>query len=251
MARRRSAIAPVSKDLSRIVGIKKGSSVFFFAGCYGSWAEALARDGIKVTYSDVSANMVQGVKGRAKEVIARYRVFEASQWPRRPEKYDWSVSFEPIPIKSTGLPLALMRSLLNKKGAKLIYSTLFIGDSRIAFNLAKRIAELYGASCRVKRARVRDFRNGQKRGIRIITLKTNERARRKAWVDVQVLKAVRSKRKERGERKLTFEELLQSERIKRLGISEEELVESLNRLEALISSSKLEKHFLAEVKSEK
>ena len=228
-------IAPQSKGLSKKLGIERGSQILFFAGCFGDWANALARDGIRVVYSDASPDMVRGIKESEKgKKFESARVFEASQWPRKPNDYDWSVSFEPLPIVDSGLTLGLMRSLLNRKGGKVVYGENSQGAISLTLEAMKKISKLYGATHGKKEVMVRDVR-GWKEKVIVLTLKTNENARRKAWIDIQVLKAVRSGRKLREERELTLEELLKSERIKRLRISKEELVESLNRLEVLAS----------------
>ncbi len=241
-SRRYQAIVPMSKGLSKILGIERGSRILFFAGCYGDWADALARDGNHVIYSDVSRNMVREVnKPHYFRQFEEARVLEASQWPRKPKRYDWSVSFEPVPLVDKGLPLAVMRSLLNRKGVKLIFGSSYLGTLEIVHKLMREIAYIYGAKCRKKSTWVRDIYEGRRKVI-VLTLVTNEEARRKAWIDVQVLKAVRSKRKQNESPRWMLEDLLGSERIKRLGISREELIESLNRLEKIAS-------YIAEVSS--
>lgn len=233
----KQALVPKSKGLSKKLGIAKGSRILFFAGCYGDWANALARDGNRVVYSDVSADMVRGIRSSVKGAsFERTRVLEASQWPRRPNEYDWSVSFEPIPLQDEALHLVLMRSLLNKKGAKIIYSRAYLFEIKnYIYKVAKGIAKLYGARSRKKSVEIENIGNRGKRieRVTVITLETNEQARRKAWIDMQVLKAVRSERDKKRSKKIKLNDLLKNERIKRLKLSKEELTESLRRLEAL------------------
>ena len=187
-------IAPKSKGLSKKLGIKRGSRILVLAGCFGDWADALARDGNRVVYSDVSADMVRGIKESEKgKKFESVRVFEASQWPRKSMRYDWSFSFEPIPIPYRGLHLALMRSLLNRKGAKLVYGELFYDGAQKTGKDVEEIARLYGARYVKQVVKIEDVRGGEHE-ITVFTLKTNEEARRKAWIDVQVLKEVRRKR---------------------------------------------------------
>ncbi len=230
-------IAPASKRISKILGLKKNSRVLFISGCYGDWTKALSQNGLRVTYSDVSKSMADGVK-RLKGKIEKYRVFEGSQWPRKPGKYDWSVSFEPVALEGVSLQLTMMRSLLNTMGAKLIYSTGVPERAEVSRSVGKKIANLYSASCKMKKKHVFDSVRRRRRAIYVITLRTNEEARRKAWIDLQVLKTVRSKRKPKKRKEFTVRELLSTERIKRLGISKEELMESLDRLAALADLSR-------------
>ncbi len=233
------AVCPSSKNLSNSLGIERGSKILFLAGCYGDWAKALAEDKNQVTYSDVSMEMVKGIKQSSKgKKLKATRILEASQWPRKPNKYDWSISFEPLPLFNQ-LPLMLMRSLLNQKGAKIIYGGLVgnVGNLRKYYiegtmRITKRIAELYNASYEKSASLVSSLRWDEMEKITIITLKTSKEARRKAWIDIQVLKAIRPKRKQKKQT-ITIDSLLKSERIKRLKISKKELIESLNRLDTL------------------
>lgn len=228
----RQRIVPVSKGLSEKLGIEKNSKIHFFAGGYGNWAKALARDN-KVRYSDASRKLVKNLKKYTKaKGLQSIRTLEGSQWPRKRKKFDWSISFEPIPMTGAPLTLALSRSLLNNKGAKLIYGEYpaITPYYNKALKTARQVEKAYGAECTEKK----NIKNIDERArkIDIITLLTNEKARKKAWVDLQILKATRAKHGEKP-KKATVKELFQSRRVQKLGLTKKQVIQSLKRLEKL------------------
>ncbi len=232
----RQSIVPKAERLSKAIGIRKGSRVLFFAGCYGDWPLALSKENV-VTYSDASPEMVkfQREKGREKNFDG-IRVLEASQWPRTLKKYDWSISFEPVPVHKPAFALTSLRSLLNRKGAKIVFVKDYFLETQVrtsaVFDAIKRV---YGCAWSKSRSTIEDI-HGKKQLLTVYTLLTNEKAREKAWLDIQVMKALRPRA--RKARIKSVGELLKTERVKRLGLSRRQLIESLNRLQGLAEAVK-------------
>lgn len=183
-------VVPKDRELLKKIGIKKDSKVLFFAGGAGDWAKALSEKGCQVTYTDVSPSMVQIAKKKfGNKGIKRFRKRDALLHPRRKKVYDWSVSFEPVPLWRKSLPITLVRSLLNNKGAKII-STPGYGF----YKIMKSISRIYKVDLESKTRRriwtkkaLSGLRNPQ---IEVFTLRTNEQARKKTELDLKVLNAV-------------------------------------------------------------
>ncbi len=229
----RQTTVPKAERLSKAIGIRKGSRVLFFAGCYGDWPLALSKENI-VTYADASPEMakLQREKGRGKN-FEGIRILEASQWPRTPKKYDWSISYEPVPLHKPVLALAGLRSLLNNRGAKIIFvGNYFLETQDRTRTVFDAIKSVYGCEWSRSRPTIEDI-HGKKQNLTVYTLLTNENARKKAWVDIQVMKALRAGKAKETSRNRSVGALLKTERVKRLGLGYKQLVESLQRLQKL------------------
>ncbi len=130
---------PDDPDLLKKLGINVGESVFGFAGFVGDWLAALMELGANVTYTDIDARIVEWVKQN--RPFNNPRIASPLMQPALPNQYDWSFSFEPVPLDPSVWPLVLLRSLLNKKGMMWVTS---MGDTDGSTWQLKEFANIYG-----------------------------------------------------------------------------------------------------------
>jgi hypothetical protein len=182
------------RDLLRKLGIDKGDRVLFIAGYYGDWANSIAKAGAKTTYSELSKNLVDyarrkfgGNKNIEKFISANY-----VDVPKKEGEFDWTVTFESIGI-NTGLPLAAVRSLRNRKGFKIIHYPR-IKKPLEKYSNYREISRAYGA--RFERRSV--FIKGTDQNLHplrrshlVTTITTNDRARRMSKEDLSSLRSGR------------------------------------------------------------
>ncbi|MFH0714566.1 MAG: hypothetical protein V1847_01410 [Candidatus Diapherotrites archaeon] len=197
------AFVPNPHNLRESIGMDKNDSIVMFAGCYGDWANALAKEG-KVDYSDVSPSMANFVRFEKRGNIQRIKVAPAEAVPQSVHFYDWSFSFEPFPLHDGSLKFALARSLLNRKGGKLIYQKISPDTANKVSRQMSKIARLYGATF-VRGIRpvlaAEGFENVYREQMKkipetvqeswdmeIFTLQTNAAARAKVGQDLKVLR---------------------------------------------------------------
>jgi hypothetical protein len=216
---------PIDPNLSNKLGLRKKDKILYFAGCYGDWAKAIAHQ-TELTYTDATKSVLEYAKERNKEGIKKFKLITAEMVPQRPMIYDWSVSYEPIPLvmKDT-LKFSLTRSLLNKKGAKIIYSPFFEIERSDALKQIEKVSRIYSTQLDIKKINVntnsKHWTNTSTL-INIITLRTNPIARRKAFLDLRILNAVDR------EKSLTITQLS-----KRFQVNPLEVIASIKRLEQL------------------
>ncbi|MFH1235262.1 MAG: hypothetical protein V1493_06635 [Candidatus Diapherotrites archaeon] len=230
---RTQLIIPKAQGLSEAIGINPGSKIHYFAGFTGDWARALALKN-EVYYSDASPATVEWQRGVKSAGYKSVKLRDAAMFPDRKRAFRWSVSFEPIPLRDEQLALALTRSLLNEKGAKIVYGRGPLKWSLPDYAVAKEIAEIYGGSAGIETKKIGTFsRNGKirERRVDIITLETNDASREMAWLDLQVLKAVT--RSIKAGRLPSVDELVQNSGVKKLGLGRQQLWRSLERLERI------------------
>ncbi|MEM0360190.1 MAG: class I SAM-dependent methyltransferase [Candidatus Diapherotrites archaeon] len=229
----RQSIVPRDPMLLQKLGIEKNARVLVFAGCHGNWARALSENS-RVTFTDVSKGMVEKAK-RKNPKIESFKVREASLQPRRTGIYDWSFSFEPIPLHDGALQLALVRSLLNRFGAKIVRGG--IETNSLIDSALREIAKIYRAPLDEKKCRIKtayeletyglgpeEKRFAGESTIVVFTLHSNPQAREKAWQDLRVLNALEKEKSEN---------LNVSVIAKRLGIPKRKALESIARLERI------------------
>jgi hypothetical protein len=103
--------------LAEQIGLKAGSHVLFVAGHRGTWALALAKSGMKLTYSDASEELTEFAQVSVTHPnIIGYRQASYLLVPNVLEQYDWTVTFEAVGPRA----FILFRSLLNRRGGKFI-----------------------------------------------------------------------------------------------------------------------------------
>src|SRR3990172_10750667 len=92
---------PKDDKLLLKIGIQPDSKVLVIAGYYGEWANAFARAGCKVDYSELSPEIVNFAKkkyGQNKN-IKKWLAKNYVEVPENSEEYDWTISFEPTGSK--------------------------------------------------------------------------------------------------------------------------------------------------------
>ncbi len=223
--------APAFKDLIKNIGIKKGDKVLAIAGYYADWASVIARAGAKVDYSDISRSMVNYARKKYGKLFKRYICSNYELIPLSPNEYDWTFTYEACGGAS-GLPIAYLRSLMNRKGGILVIFFNKKHEKRMGTKpknyskIVRGLARIYPVRYKIKEINIKG-----KRKIRsfagilpfiIYTLKTNNCARIMAKQDLDVLERIKDKRK------------VSLKRIsKELNIKEKKIKGSLKRIEKL------------------
>ncbi|MBI4143314.1 hypothetical protein HY487_00355 [Candidatus Woesearchaeota archaeon] len=137
------ASRPLDKDLLAKIGLHPSEKIFFYAGYHGDWASSIGALGCDVTYSDISPGLVEMMRHdpRSRHFSSTV-IADGSTHPKEHSLYDWSVTFEPVPmVTHRTFYDSLVRALLNNKGGKLIFRS----DKRdIYFKSMAMIAERYG-----------------------------------------------------------------------------------------------------------
>ncbi|MBU1252370.1 MAG: class I SAM-dependent methyltransferase [Nanoarchaeota archaeon] len=188
--------APEDKMLLKKLGIKKGEKVLAVAGYYASWASEIARLGAKVDYSDISKEMVAWSKKEYGKLFKKYICSNYELVPKKQNEYDWTFTFEACGGGS-GLPIAFLRSLLNKKGGILVYSFRYgkskanMGNKpRTYLQIVKTLSKIYKTKCEIKNFNIKSHRFEKPTMMikhRIHTIKTNKKARELAKSDLLAL----------------------------------------------------------------
>jgi len=193
---RQQSSAPEDSNLLRKLGIKKREKVLAIAGYYASWASEIARLGAKVDYSDISSSMVKWAKRKYGKLFGKYLCSNYELIPKNTNEYDWTFTFEACGGGS-GLPIAYLRSLLNKKGGILVLHMRY-GEARKKMGgkprtyplIIKTLSKVYGAKYKIKGIKIRSHRFNKPMKMishKIFIVKTNEKARNLAKQDLDAL----------------------------------------------------------------
>jgi len=224
-AARGGAQSLVPKDplLSKKLGLAKKEKILVIAGYYGDWARALS-ESCEVRYTDLGKEMA-AFAGRKKAKVRSFTARPAELLVRKPMLYDWSFLFEPYPLVAGSLCLVLARSLLNKKGCKILERSNL--DPTFYAQVTK-VARLYNAKSKFEQIRLTGLVNKSKIEcpVAMFTLSTNNEARKKAMLDMGLLRELNLAAKNR-------KQLQSGQLCKKLGISQGELEESSQRLHAI------------------
>jgi hypothetical protein len=228
---------PTDKKLLNKIGLKRNDKILVIAGYYGDWAKALAKAGVIVHYSDVSVSLLNWCKKNLKEKnIKKYILSDYALIPSKKLEYDWTFSFEPIGANQ-GLPIAMLRSLLNRKGGKLVVYPRIVEEefnrhlkssrklTRIIRNLSKIYKARYQISKKLIRGKAQKGEELVKKHV-IVTMFTNDSARKKAEIDLKVL------------------DLIKKRKLKSSEISKE-IIQSLKRIDKL--TKVIDKSFVKKV----
>jgi len=186
---------PQDKRLLEKLGIKRGERVLAIAGYYASWASQLAKNKADVDYSDISKSMVNYAKTKYKNLFGKYICSNYELIPEKENQYDWTFTFEACG-GAQGLPIAYLRSLLNKKGGIMVLYFNFDKPEHMGGKwktypmIVKKLSEIYGTRYKVKKIRISGHKKGCKNSSlvhRIYIIYTNERARKLVKIDLENL----------------------------------------------------------------
>lgn len=188
--------SPEDTNLLKKLGIKRGDKVLAIAGYYASWASEIAKHGVKVDYSDISKSLVNWSKKKYSKLFKKYICSGYELIPKNQKEYDWTFTFEACGGGS-GLPIAYLRSLLNKKGGILIYHLRYgkakekMGGKPKSYPLiVKTLSKVYGADYEIKKIKVRSHKFEKPTKMiahKIHVIKTNDKARELACQDLKAL----------------------------------------------------------------
>jgi len=150
------SVVPCDWSLHEKMGLRPGAKVLFFAGGAGNWADALAKGGVEVHYSDASKPMVEHArKSFAGGGIKSFSRADAMAWPQKQVRYDRFVSFEPIPLQSASLPVAMLRAIAYSGGMTVAYGDVHAHKGEdLLNNVMRRFNSVYGAPVRVEEKRI-------------------------------------------------------------------------------------------------
>jgi hypothetical protein len=189
------ATTPEDPKILDKLGIKKGEKVLAIAGYYANWASFLAKKGAKVDYNDISKSMVKYVKKNVKVKFGKYVCSNYELIPKIEKEYDWTFTFEACG-GSQGLPIAYLRSLLNKKGGILVLFYEKGGHMGSKWKryptIIKTLATIYHAKFEIKELDIIGHRKGRQTSSlphRIYVLRTNDQSREMAKEDLKALRA--------------------------------------------------------------
>ena len=186
---------PKDPNILNKLGIKKGEKVLAIAGYYGDWDYALEKNGAKVDFSDVSKSIVNWVKKQKDRKFKRYIVSSYELIPKKEKEYDWSFTYEACG-GGQGLPIAYLRSLLNKKGGILVLLIRLDEPEKMGSKLKRyslivnQLAKAYGGKAIVIKKRIKAYRENKPimNHIYIVhKILTNDKARELAKRDIEFL----------------------------------------------------------------
>ena len=192
------SVDPEDKGLLAKLGVKKKEKVLAIAGYYASWASKLAKSGADMDYSDISRSLVNWSRKKYGRLFRKYICSNYELIPKIADEYDWTFTFEACGGGS-GLPIAYLRSLLNKKGGILVYSIRYgeakknMGDKPRTYPLiAKTLSKVYGSEYKIKRVKIRGHRFEKPTEMithMIYIIRTNKKAKELAQDDLDALES--------------------------------------------------------------
>lgn len=186
---------PNGKLILKKLGLKPKEKILSIASNHGNWAKAIQDSGCIVDYNDYSRFFIDYVKKRMK--FNKFIQGSFTDIPSQIMKYDWSFSYEPVEGRKS-LPLAMVRSLLNKKGGIVMYyNRLQSGKAKNFPKMVKIVAETYQIDYEAKSEDISAvYFDGKKakNKFKIFILKTNALARKKAKKDLYVLECLAKKK---------------------------------------------------------
>lgn len=178
-------------EIHEKLGIERGSNVLFFAGAYGDWAHQLAQT-TDVHYTDISPKMVAYARRRFEgKGIDKFSAVDAVKWPAH-EKYDYLVSFEPVPIRERILVTAL-RALAYTRGMRVAYGFFYHVQDRELAGYAKALGQ-YGARAEIRPVEIvstHGHYSGEKprtNTFHVFQVDSNETAKKRAKMDLAVIR---------------------------------------------------------------
>lgn len=186
---------PNDRLILKKLGMKPKEKVISLASNHGNWAKAIQDGGCSVDYNDYSRFFINYVKKRMK--FNKFIQGSFTDIPSKTMQYDWSFSYEPVEGRKS-LPLAMVRSLLNKKGGIVMYyNRLQTGKAKNFPRMIKAIAEVYKIKYEVRSENIDAVYFGGRKArnkFKIFILKTNVVAREKAKRDLFVLESLAKKK---------------------------------------------------------
>jgi len=234
------ATNPLDDNLLKKLGINKKDKILGIACYYGNWVSKLKQLGCYVVYSDISKSIVKYARKNIEIKFDKYICSNYELIPKKEKEYDWTFTFEACGSKQ-GLPIAYLRSLLNKKGGilGLYYKRGRMGNKHKTYpKIVKRLSKIYNVNYQIKKIKIKASRKQKYNGnlLHIIyILKTNDSARKKSKLDLRVLDKFKNKKIINLEKETN-----------KLKIKKKEFLESLKRLSKV--TSLLDKKFVKEVK---
>ena len=235
---------PSDKALIAKLGIEKSDRVYSYASWAGDWAKALASqlgcENVKVT--DISTEVKEALMYKLSDELSDGIEIDTANAVLSPDaeeaaKFDWTFSYDPVPMGLEGLVPILMRGLLTKKGSIVVYQSLlkFLEPMGDADTVMSRLSEIYKTTKSLERRSIRVVQNREFSlgaahedvEFDVLTIHTNRRVRDEVKVDLAVLEALDNQTIADGE-PVSVHSLTQ-----KLNLSLDEITDSLNRLDEM------------------
>ncbi len=221
---------PEDEKLLSKIGLKKKEKVLAVAGYYGSWASQIALAGARVDYSDISKEIVDYSRKTWGKLFGEYIKSNYELIPSKKKEYDWTFTYEACGGNS-GLPLAYLRSLLNKKGGIMVLHLNKKHPHKMGSKpknyplIVKTLGGIYNVTSKIKRIMIEGHKKNKKNkrlAFMVYAIHTNNAARDKVYFDLKVLDMI--------DKKKTVH--LDTD-AKKLKVSSKRLEESVKRLNGL------------------
>ncbi|MFH1779598.1 MAG: hypothetical protein ABH803_00435 [Candidatus Micrarchaeota archaeon] len=237
-------LIPTDSKIVEKIGLKKekqGRPNHFFAAFSGEWARALAEK-IRIEASDIHKPILEKLK-KNKGKIERIFQQAGEYGAIIPRYYNWTISFEPLQLLAnpSSCEDVARLALINEKGLKILaeQNNESMHGLKTVVKRLDKIAEVYGGKFKIKQTTITgrklDFRTEKylppsEKNLFVLTLKTNEKARKLAELDLWVERRLNSKLSEEElAEKLSKEFSLKNS----FKFSKNDIKESLNRINVL------------------
>ena len=235
-------VFPFEKNFAQKIGLKENEKILILAGYSGNWAQRLSETN-EVTFTDASEIWVKKSKEKGYPKTAHARLAEII--PQRPNIYDWSFSYEPIPILNRalygfGATPFFVRPLLNKKGGIFVFSSQQSNHIPEFKQIIRKICAVYGANVEIKYIEMLAYYEKELRDehFTVVKLITNKEAREKAKIDFFILNTI-DRRIAKGKKPPTIKGLIKF--LEKKGIKKEKTLKSISRIKKFLVNEK--KHY--------
>lgn len=109
----------VPLEVSSIIGLPLNTKILFFAGAYGDWAICLAKEGMRIKFTDISKNKIAKVREKYRDCFTVIAQKDGLNLPEM-KTDEILLSFEPTPLYGGPFLFFLLRALALSKGVMII-----------------------------------------------------------------------------------------------------------------------------------
>ena len=182
---------PEVKGLLNILGLKESQKVLCVAGHKATWALALAKAGLKVSYSELSEELTKYVERNVKHKnIKKYISANYILFPSKLNEFDWTFTFEAVGPRA----FISLLSLQNTQGGKYViwdqdkHAERKLNDLSKTMDLCKKIYKAKGSI--ISRQILSEIRTGEKkkRKHHVATIQTSDKIQKMIDLDLKVFK---------------------------------------------------------------
>ena len=128
----------IPKKASSVLGLAKSSRILIFAGGMGDWASTLAKEGLEVSFSEISEIVIKRVKKKFPSSFSKIMKIDAIKLPEK-ETNETLFSFEPTPLYGAPFIVFLMRALSFSKEVIIVQRGFIFPSPKPGISYFKRI----------------------------------------------------------------------------------------------------------------